>query len=90
METCKAHIDLSTPRRSERVRAGFQPHWRTVYVYKCSECGAFRRVYANAYRGPHPEPGTGAIVCGATIPTNHPRSAAECEHEHMMTREGLI
>lgn len=69
MPTCSAQINLGRPLRSERVRAGFQPHWRTVYVYRCPTCGAERRVFASAFRGSRPEPGTGAILCGATIAT---------------------
>lgn len=58
-----ATIDLARPIRSVRVRAGFQPHWRTVYVYRCGTCGGETRVFANAYRGRTPVPGVGAIVC---------------------------
>lgn len=54
-------VDLSHPIRSERVR-GFQPPWRTVYVYRC-EHGHTLRVYANAFRGSQPEPSRGAIEC---------------------------
>lgn len=56
-------IDLSRPIRSERVRAGFQPHWRTVYVYRCSLCGKETRVFAGAFRGTTPVPAVGAIAC---------------------------
>lgn len=55
-------IDLRFPIRSERVRAGFQPHWRTVFVYRCS-CGKETRVFASAFRGSTPEPGIGGIYC---------------------------
>lgn len=62
MSECGATLNLSTPIRSERVR-GFQPPWRTVYVYRCSACRQETRVGANAYRGRTPEPGVGAITC---------------------------
>ena len=55
-------INLSTPIRSERVR-GFQPPWRTVYVYVCATCGAETRVYAAAFIGKRPVPGVGGIFC---------------------------
>lgn len=54
-------IDLSTPVRSERVR-GFQPPWRTVFIYLCS-AGHTVRVYANSFRGRTPVPSVGAITC---------------------------
>jgi len=47
---------------SERVR-GFQPPWRTVYKYKCPECGEITRVRAGSFRGGRPEPSLGAILC---------------------------
>lgn len=56
-------IDLSRPIRSERVRAGFQPHWRTIFVYLCGTCHNEVRVFANSFRGSRPEPGRGAISC---------------------------
>lgn len=65
MKTCDATIGLRAPVRSERVRAGFQPHWRTVFIYRCSCCDSERRVFANSFIGSRPVPGTGAIVCGA-------------------------
>lgn len=55
-------INLSRPIRSERVR-GFQPPWRTVFVYQC-EHGHESRVYTSAFRGSNPEPAVGAIYCG--------------------------
>jgi len=55
-------IDLSRPVKSEKVRAGFQPHWRTVFVYKC-EHGHTVRVFANSFRGKTPVPGVGGIKC---------------------------
>ena len=64
---CNATVTLSAPIRSERVR-GFQPPWRTVYVYQCATCKSERRVYANSFRGTRPQPGVGAIVCGAYLP----------------------
>lgn len=54
-------VDLSRPVRSERVR-GFQPPWRTVYVYRCAD-GHESRVYASAFRGSRPEPARGAMEC---------------------------
>lgn len=68
-QLCEATINLGSPVRRERVR-GFQPPWRTVFVYKCATCGQERRVYANSFRGPNPVPGIGAIRCGAYIATN--------------------
>ena len=68
MDTCEATINLRTPIRSERVR-GFQPPWRTVYVYRCASCGAERRVRARSFRGTNPEPSVGAIRCGALLAT---------------------
>lgn len=55
-------INLATPIRSERVR-GFQPPYRTVFIYKCSDCGKETRVRANSYRGKTAVPGVGAIAC---------------------------
>ena len=66
MITCTSIINMRNPVRSERVR-GFQPPWRTVYVYRCCECGAERRMYASAFRGARPEPAVGGIVCGALV-----------------------
>jgi hypothetical protein len=54
-------IDLSRPVRSERVR-GFQPPWRTVYVYRCAQ-GHEVRVRAGSFRGTRAEPGVGGIRC---------------------------
>lgn len=65
METCSEVIDLRLPFKSERVR-GFQPPWRTVYLYRCGYCGAVHRVRAN-YRGKTPVPGIGGIICGRTL-----------------------
>lgn len=55
-------IDLRSPVRSERVRAGFQPHWRTVFIYTCAQ-GHNVRVFANSFRGQTPVPSVGAITC---------------------------
>lgn len=55
-------LNLSTPIRSERVR-DFQPPWRTVFVYRCEQCGKETRVRASAFRGPDPVPAIGAIPC---------------------------
>lgn len=57
-----AKIDLSRPIGSKRVRAGFQPHWRTVYIYECDH-GHTIRVFAGSFRGKRAEPGVGAISC---------------------------
>lgn len=57
-----ALIDLRRPVRRERVR-GFQPPWRTVFVYKCDACGAEVRVGASAFRGNVAVPMVGAIAC---------------------------
>jgi hypothetical protein len=65
-------IDLSRPVKSEKVRAGFQPHWRTVFIYKC-ERGHTVRVFANSFRGKTPVPGIGGIKCGQ----------CECEDKFM-------
>ena len=56
-------INLSNPKRSERIRAGFQPHWRTVFIYECPACKKEIRLFANSFIGKHPTPGVGAIVC---------------------------
>ena len=56
-------IKLNNPKRSERVRAGFQPHWRTMFIYECPQCKKETRVFANAFLGKSPVPGIGAIVC---------------------------
>jgi hypothetical protein len=66
MRQCSATIDARHPMRSERVR-GFQPPWRTVFVYKCSACGATHRMRASSFRGTRPEPAVGAFVCGAVV-----------------------
>lgn len=57
-----AVINLGTPIRSERVR-GFQPPWRTVFVYRCPTCSQETRVRAGSYRGNRAEPGVGGIMC---------------------------
>ena len=54
-------IVLGTPVRSEKVRS-FQPPWRTVFVYRCSE-GHEVRVGAHSFRGKTAVPGVGAIEC---------------------------
>ena len=61
--TCGGIIDLATPTGSERVR-GFQPPYRTVYIYRCPRCGSVRKVRAGSFRGTTPEPDVGGIVCG--------------------------
>jgi len=62
-EFLEAQLDLSKPTGSKKVRAGFQPHWRTTYQYKCPNCGKDTSVYANSFRGKTPTPGVGAISC---------------------------
>jgi len=59
---CHAMLDLAKPIRSERVR-GFQPPWRTVFIYRCEKCGNETRVRANSFLGKRPVPGVGAITC---------------------------
>jgi len=54
-------INLAAPVRRERVR-GFQPPWRTVFVYVC-QAGHEVRVRASAFRGTVAEPSRGAIAC---------------------------
>lgn len=55
-------INLSTPIRREKVR-GFQPPWRTVFVYECPQCKKEVKVGANSFRGKNPVPSTGGIYC---------------------------
>lgn len=55
-------INLSTPIKTERVR-GFQPPWRTVFVYRCLACTKEVRVNANSFRGKTAVPSVGAISC---------------------------
>jgi DNA-directed RNA polymerase subunit RPC12/RpoP len=55
-------LNLSTPVCSERVR-GFQPPWRTVFVYRCGTCNKETKVYANSFRGKTAVPSVGAIRC---------------------------
>jgi hypothetical protein len=64
--TCETIIDMRRPVGAERVR-GFQPPWRTVYVYRCAACGAEHRVRASSFRGATPEPLVGGMYCGATL-----------------------
>lgn len=63
-------ISLQNPIRREKVRAGFQPHWRTVFVYKCEKCNKETRIFANAFRGKNPVPGIGAVYCQCEKPLN--------------------
>jgi len=72
--TCEARVDMRRPIRSERVR-GFQPPWRTVYIYRCPECGSETRLRASSFRGRNPEPSVGAIVCGRILPAPLPSLA---------------
>lgn len=65
-ETCQAVIDLLRPVGREKVR-GFQPPWRTVFIYECKECGSKRRVFANSFIGKRPVPSVGGIVCGGLL-----------------------
>lgn len=62
---CENIIDMRKPIASERVR-GFQPPWRTVFVYRCS-CGAKMRMRAGSFRGGTAEPSIGGVRCGAII-----------------------
>jgi len=55
-------INLQGPARQVKVRAGFQPHWRTQFIYTCG-AGHEVKVFANSFRGPHPVRGVGAIEC---------------------------
>ena len=56
-------IDLSRPHSTERVR-GFQPPWRTIFVYVCpSPARHVVKVRAGSFRGSRPEPSRGAITC---------------------------
>jgi hypothetical protein len=55
-------IDLSKPIGQDRERVGFQPHWRTIFIYKCA-AGHIVRMMANAFKGRTPVPGVGAITC---------------------------
>jgi hypothetical protein len=66
MTECQTIIDARSPVRSERVR-GFQPPWRTVYVYRCQSCGSEHRLRASAFSGPNPTPSVGGFVCGRDI-----------------------
>lgn len=73
-------INLSTPVRSERVR-GFQPPWRTVFVYTCPK-GHEQRVYANSFRGKTPVPGVGGIACSmCDFEDKYPKDTAEVSDE---------
>jgi hypothetical protein len=56
-------IMLQYPIKSKKVRAGFQPHWRTIFLYICPECAKEVGVYACAFSGKTPIPGIGAIYC---------------------------
>ena len=71
---CDTTIDLQTPIGRERVR-GFQPPWRTVFVYRCPGCQQETRMFANSYIGfrrtrrgtlalGRPVPSVGGIRCG--------------------------
>lgn len=77
-----ALINLSRPIRSERVRAGFQPHWRTVFIYRCDDCNKESRVYATSFIGSRPVPSTGAIACShCEIRDARERELAQIEAE---------
>ena len=65
-KTDKTVINLATPIRSERVR-GFQPPWRTVYVYRCAN-GHEMRIRANSFIGRNPTPGIGGVYCNQCKP----------------------
>jgi hypothetical protein len=66
---CLATIDLRRPIYRERVRAGFQPHWRTVFGYRCPDCGGEHRMFASSFRGRTAEPSVGGIRCGRVLAT---------------------
>ena len=68
---CDGVIDLRSPMRALRVR-GFQPPWRTVYVYACPLCGAEHRVRAGSFNGRQPTPGVGAIRCEVEVSDAQP------------------
>jgi ssDNA-binding Zn-finger/Zn-ribbon topoisomerase 1 len=59
----KVIIDLNRPIGSKRIRAGFQPHWRTVFIYECPQCKNHIRIYANKFRGRFPIPEIGGVYC---------------------------
>ena len=56
-------IDLSKPIRSKKIRVGFQPHWRTVFIYKCEKCGREMRIFASRGVGKHATPEIGGTYC---------------------------
>lgn len=64
--TCDRVLNLNTPSGSERVR-GFQPPWRTVYIYRCGTCGNVIRMRASSFYGTRPTPSIGGIACGGTL-----------------------
>lgn len=68
MKTCTEVLSLNAPVRTDKVR-GFQPPWRTVFVYRCPACGTERGVFASAFRGKTPVPGVGGFQCGAMLTT---------------------
>ena len=66
IDRCNGIINTAHPLTSERVR-DFQPPWRTVFIYKCPECGGITRLRASSFSGSTPVPGKGGIVCGRYI-----------------------
>lgn len=62
MHGCKGLIDLSRPIRQEKVR-GFQPPWRTVFIYVCPLCSTELRMCASRFMGGVATPELGAVRC---------------------------
>ena len=60
-------MDLRLPIRSEKVRYGCHPHWRTVFVYRCHICGNETRVFANSFTGENPTPEVGGVYCNCEL-----------------------
>lgn len=75
MQGCKGLIDLSKPLRSEKVR-GFQPPWRTVFIYACPICKTELRMCASRFMGGVPVPELGTVRC------ERPHEEREVLHGH--------
>lgn len=70
------------PIRNEKVR-GFQPPYRTVYIYRCSH-GHETRMFASSFIGKRPHPTLGGIRC------NHERTVNPNPREyHPHRADGL-
>jgi hypothetical protein len=69
---CGATISLGSPTSQYKTRSGWGK-WRTVFVYRCPQCGGETRLFASAFRGKTPEPGVGGVLCnhrpGLTVAT---------------------